>query len=343
MQINPVSHYKILSCYDKITEALSGKMPIPRTLELFISNVCNHKCLGCHSKSLHASKHKFLELKKLRPLIDEAAEMGIKGIEISGGGEPLLHPDVLEIVTYIKRKGLKTGLLTNGSCVTDEGIKVLVDNLLFIRVAFEGSNKNTYKTIHGVDDLDKVIRNVEKIVEVKRKSNSKITIGLKALISQVNYNEIFEIAKRAKLLQVDYVQFKALRRSESGIPEAMFSFVEESLNNAKRFFNDDSFQVLGNIQKTKVHGRCFLNPLHPVVAADGSVYLCAFFQHRMDTHRIGSIYKDSFRDIWISDEHMKAFKNTDPEKCKMFDCPFHTPVEFIKEVIIKGKMHLEFI
>jgi len=343
MQLNPVSHYKILSCYDKITQVLKGEMPIPRTLEFFISNVCNHKCVGCHSKTLHASKHKFLEAKKIKEVIDEAKKLGIKGIELSGGGEPLLHPDILDIITYINEQGLKVGLLTNGSVITDKSVATLIDNLLFIRVAFEGADSESYKLIHGVDHFDTIVKNVGKLVEAKEKKKSKITIGLKALISQLNYNLIFEIAKAARSLDVDYVQFKALRKSEQGIPEGMIGFVEESIKNAGNFFNDGSFQVLGGIQKTQVKGRCFLNPLHPLIGADGNVYLCAFFQHRMDTHKIGNINKNTFEEIWFSDRHIKAFKSTDPEKCKMFDCPFHAPVEFIKEAIIKDNMHLEFI
>ena len=134
-KIDPVHSYKILSCFDKILDIQNGKMPIPRTLEFFISNKCNHSCIGCHSKSLHKSKVEFLDIKKGCEVLDEAKEFGIKGIEISGGGEPLLHPDIVEFVEYANSKGLKSGLLTNGTVFNKDNIESLVKNLLFIRIA----------------------------------------------------------------------------------------------------------------------------------------------------------------------------------------------------------------
>ena len=63
----------------------------------------------------------------------------------------------------------------------------------------------------------------------------------------------------------------------------------------------------------------------------------------MNTHKIGNVFEKSFKEIWFSERHMKAFLNTDPEKCKHFDCPLQPPVPMVLEAIVKGKMHLEFI
>ncbi|MBU1627758.1 radical SAM protein, partial [bacterium] len=178
-KIDPVHSYKILSCFDKVLEIQNGKMPIPRTLEFFISNKCNHSCIGCHSKSLHKDKVEFLDIKKAKEVLDEAKEFGVKGIEISGGGEPLLHPDIIEFVEYTNEKGLKSGLLTNGTVFNKDNIESLVKNLLFIRIAFEAPDKQSYKKIHGVDDFDKLIENIGNLIEVRRKTKSKVTIGTK--------------------------------------------------------------------------------------------------------------------------------------------------------------------
>lgn len=343
MEINPFVSYKILTCYEKIDKILSGEMPVPRTLELFVSDRCNHSCVGCHSKVLHSLPFDFLKLTIIRRLLREVSEMGVKGIEISGGGEPLMHPQITDIVKCARGNNLKVGIFTNGVLLEKKLINQFVSELLFIRIAFNSANADLYKRIHGKDDLGKVLDNIKKLVSEKKSRKSQITIGLKMLVSQFNYSEVINAAKTAKLLGADYIQFKALRKSSLAIPDTMAIFVKESIEEAKRLFCDEKFKILGSVDKTDINRRCFLNPLHPVVDASGNVYLCAFFQHRMDSHCIGNLNQASFKKIWHSKRHRSAFENNDYRNCKHFDCPLQIPVEFVENSIIDDKIHAEFI
>jgi organic radical activating enzyme len=81
---------------------------------------CNMYCLGCYRKEI--AGHKPLE--ELKEDIDFFAEWrNCYNISIAGG-EPLLHPDIVEIVDYINRKGMKPLILSNGKALTRE---LLVD------------------------------------------------------------------------------------------------------------------------------------------------------------------------------------------------------------------------
>jgi len=52
-----------------------------------------------------------------KKIADEAGPHGAY-LRISGGGEPMLHPQAVELFTYAKRVGCKIGLITNGSAFT---------------------------------------------------------------------------------------------------------------------------------------------------------------------------------------------------------------------------------
>ncbi|CAG0931111.1 hypothetical protein TFLX_02000 [Thermoflexales bacterium] len=77
---------------------------------LEVTDICNLQCLGCYRqkisghKTLDEIKHEILFLKKWR---------NVDNISIAGG-EPLMHPEIMDVVAFIKQQGIKPIMLTNG-------------------------------------------------------------------------------------------------------------------------------------------------------------------------------------------------------------------------------------
>ena len=92
------------------------------------TDICNIKCKGCYRlvigeghKPTEKIKEEILFLKKWR---------NCDGISLAGG-EPILHPDILEIVSFIKEHKMKSVILTNGYALNDKILKDLKDAGLF--------------------------------------------------------------------------------------------------------------------------------------------------------------------------------------------------------------------
>ncbi|MFA6001137.1 MAG: radical SAM protein [Thermoleophilia bacterium] len=359
----PIGAMKILSCYREVQQILAGNMPVPRTMEFFLSNVCNHACAGCHSRYMHKDEDQFLDFDILKEVVTDFAELGVEGVELSGGGEPLMYPQIIPAIAYMRAHGLKVGMFTNGTLLTEELSEFLVENVLFLRIAFDAGKAATYKKIHGRDDFGRLTANLEALVRLKAKNGSgkskdadgspsargskearfgTATIGAKYLVSTKNWMELSRAAELAKEIGLDYLQFKALRASKFTPEGETLKQAEEEAEKARQL-SGKNFQVFGSLEKTKVIGRCFLNPIHPVIDAKGDMYLCAFFHHRKDTHKIGNIYKKSFPEIWYSERHFKAFRSTKPKECAVFDCPFHEAAALARSWIVENNKHLEFI
>ena len=160
----PIGAMKILSCYHEVKQILAGKMPVPRTMEFFLSNVCNHACAGCHSRYLHKSGDQFLDFDTLKDVVTDFAERGVEGVELSGGGEPLMYPQIIQAIAFMRGKGLKVGMFSNGTLLTEELAEFMVQNLLFLRNAFDAGTPGTYKKIHGRADYEKLIHNLRAVV-----------------------------------------------------------------------------------------------------------------------------------------------------------------------------------
>jgi radical SAM protein with 4Fe4S-binding SPASM domain len=352
----PIGAMKILSCYKEVQQILAGKMPVPRTMELHVSNVCNHACIGCHSRHQHRGEPQFLDFEKVKEIVSELAELGVEGVEISGGGEPLMYPQIIPAIAYMRSQGLRVGIFSNGTLLNRELSEFLVQNLLFLRIAFDVSSKETYKEIHGRDMFDCLHENLQTIVQVRaelleRSNRGRLgdrghlgvaTLGAKCLVSQKNWRELPEAAAMAREIGLDYLQFKCLRNSRFTLEGEELEAARREAERARQEATDD-FRVFGSLEKTTVIGRCFLNPIHPVIDAAGDMYLCAFYHHREQEHRIGNVYEKSFPEIWYSERHFEAFRSSNPEKCAVFDCPFHEAAILAKAWIVENQKHLEFI
>lgn len=97
----------------------SSKHPI--LVHLIPTRRCNLSCTYCNEYDDHSDPVPTSELFRR---IDRLASMGTSIITISGG-EPLLHPDLDEIICRIRRQRMIAGLLTNGYLLTEERIRSL--------------------------------------------------------------------------------------------------------------------------------------------------------------------------------------------------------------------------
>ena len=130
---------------------------------------CNLSCAYCNEFDKHSAP---VPIHEMLLRIDRLADLGTTAIHLSGG-EPLLHPDLDEIVRRIRERGMLAGLLTNGFLLTRKRIERLNDA--------------------GLDQLQISIDNV-KPDEVSKKSlkvlDRKIRLLAEHAVFDVNINSV---------------------------------------------------------------------------------------------------------------------------------------------------------
>jgi MoaA/NifB/PqqE/SkfB family radical SAM enzyme len=82
---------------------------------------CNLSCTYCNE---YDDVSKPVPLDTMKQRIDHLHRLGTTIVTISGG-EPLLHPELDDLIRYIRRQGIITGMITNGYLLTAERIKRL--------------------------------------------------------------------------------------------------------------------------------------------------------------------------------------------------------------------------
>lgn len=314
---------RILSYYPEIRAIQAGAIPFPRMAILYPVYGCNLDCLGCEYGADNAKGFVMLDSDRFLRLVDELAGVGVEGIEFCGGGEPTLHPAFIEAVEHGAARGVRFGLLTNGTALAEEFRRRALPHFAYVRVTLDAADEETYARVRpakGRNPWKKVLGNIAAMVEERRRRELCLDLSVKFLVSRENRDDLRAAVQLARDLGVDAIQFKALR-----LHPAELSHVEELEVDAELAALRAEFPgvgIVGSVRKLAMTRSCMLTPLQVTVDARGDVYLCCYFRHRAERHAIGNVYDQAFRELWASDRHRAAIAGIDPSECSALDCRF---------------------
>ena len=148
----------------------SGKALNPAQITLEITFHCNQKCLMC-PQAIEIGRKNSRSLKKRRilselntrevfSLVDEANRMKIKEFVITGG-EPFLRGDIIPIINYIKHKGLRCSIISNGSLITrglaKEMVTANLDRITFSLDGLQETHDKIRNTRNAFSNLMKAV------------------------------------------------------------------------------------------------------------------------------------------------------------------------------------------
>ncbi|MBF0482366.1 MAG: radical SAM protein [Desulfovibrionaceae bacterium] len=120
----------------------------PLHLDLEATNRCNLDCVFCDKRpALSGAALGDMDFSLFARILDEAAEHELYGVKFSYRGEPLLHPRLIEMVAYAKRKGaLDVYFNTNAMLLDETAARGMIDaGLDRISISVEGVDPAAYE------------------------------------------------------------------------------------------------------------------------------------------------------------------------------------------------------
>lgn len=324
IDVRQFSADKILKHLDKVHEWFAGKNPSPITVELDMTNICNHKCPECVVNYFRINDKSVLSPELAKKIISQLARNKIRGLIFTGGGEPLCNACTLEMVELSKSKGLDIGFITNGSLLNNRAAKVLLENCTWIRVSLDAGSQGVFALTHGVsgDEFDKVVNNIDALVRMKKKIKSDCTIGLGFLTSEYTKQDMLKAALLAKRLAVDYMQFRPMQVHDGGKFKYHWADVQSEISKCLKY-SGNGFKVLYSQHKYEMshdpkfgrhYKKCYGHQFATVISASGKMYICCHTRG-YDKYCIGDLKKKSFRDIWGSKERADVVNKIDFRDC----------------------------
>ena len=161
---------------------------------------CNWNCKHCYFRRFPEA-HTNIEtsLSSLKEEINAGKNRGCDFVTLCGQGEPLLHSQVEEVISYISEMGMRSSIITNGSAGIDRYRKLYDLGLDHLQVSMHGLGK----TLDKIAERAGAGQRQMKLLEWLNKENHSFRINI--TLQQLNYQEIFNIVEKAIQLSAFHI------------------------------------------------------------------------------------------------------------------------------------------
>jgi len=262
-----------------------------------VTDRCDFRCTYCMSEDMDfLPKKDVLSLEELDRLCNTFIDLGVKKLRITGG-EPLVRKNIMQLFSNLGKKlghGLEELTLTTNGSQLDRYAKDLFDNgVRRINVSLDSLEKNKFKKITRIGDLDKVINGIM----VAKKAGLKIKINTVAL-KEINDNEILNLVNwcgenKFSLTFIEVMPMGAIgeKRADQYMPltevksliQTKYSITEDSLRTggpARYVHCHETDQKIGFITP---HTHNFCEMCNRVrITCTGEMYMCLGQQDKAD-------------------------------------------------------------
>jgi len=199
-----------------------------RRLQVEVTGACNLRCRMClvrYRPRLDRHRASF-PLDRFVALLDELPDL--EQVTLQGLGEPLLHPDLADMIRAAKDRGLTVGFNTNGTLLTGRRIDELLDSGVdWLHVSVDGATARTFEHIRDGAHFDQVVRNLRRLVAARaRRGQTHPAVQLNAVLMRSNQHELLDLVRLAADIGVDRLWLQALSHDFGDTAEDDGAYVE---------------------------------------------------------------------------------------------------------------------
>lgn len=176
-----------------------------RMVGFALTNQCNLHCNMCWQNERHKVIN--LDVDIIQKAVNEISQVGMPPIYL-WGGEPLLHPQIWDIVREIKKKNLFVIINTNGVLIEKYATEIIESNLDMLIVSLDGTEEIHDKIRGKVGTYKRIIKGLEILLNNRKLRKPRIVIN--CVITEMNYQMLEELIDLKERLGIDYLEFQLL-------------------------------------------------------------------------------------------------------------------------------------
>lgn len=167
--------------------------PFPRNMMVELSNACNHACLFCTNPNM-TRKISRIESGLLDRIMGEAREGGVEEIGFYTTGEPFVHKQLSAFTAQASDLGFRyIYISTNGAMASPDRAKAVIDaGMNSIKFSINAGSRDTYQLVHGHDDWDEVMANLQFISDYRKTLDRPLDLYVTFIVTHHTEHEIDE-------------------------------------------------------------------------------------------------------------------------------------------------------
>jgi len=313
-----LDHTKISWYRDRVEAWRRGERIAPVTMDVAWTRQCNAACVFCAATTQASDGGGKITQKIAYEYLEDAAEIGVKGISLISDGESTVVPWYEESIEYAAKLGIKIGIGTNGVRLKRKVLERILPHVSYLRFNFSGGERERYKQIMGLKDrdFDQVIQNVKDAMEIKRANNLSVNVNIQMVLMPDMGDQIMPFAQLGKELRPDYAIIKHTADSKDaglGVDYKKYDALYDTLKEAEQL-SDEGYRVVVKWARLKDEGkrdyqRCYGPQFLLQVSGNGLVAPCGqLFQEKYKKFHVGNICTERFKKIYQSDRYLEVMQ-----------------------------------
>ena len=201
----------------RLFDSITKNEPIgPQKVIISLTDWCNLHCKTCWRLDKEENPNNYREeeltFEEISEILQDCKSLGVKELDLTGGGEAFSHPRILDIIRLAKELGFWVTLTNNGTLLSEEMMRELIalglDDITF---SLDGSTAEVNDPIRGEGVFDKALGTLKKLLELKEELHSEVPVlRIGFVITNKNYQDVPGIVELAGSLGVPALQFSTL-------------------------------------------------------------------------------------------------------------------------------------
>lgn len=296
-----------------------------RELYVEVTNYCLQSCVHCSScAGPHVSET--IPLEDLKRLIDEGIASGLECFTISGG-EPLLYPQLSELMSHIKMNNLKLNLYTCGVMKSSDGMLTYIngetmdvllknrpDKIIF---SLQGGSKEIHERITGISgSFELTIESIRSVI------NRGFDVELHFVPMSINLHDLGNVIAIASSMGISRVSILRLVPQGRVIDDIIISpsdgvKLKEEIDNLRQEYPEVSIRLGAPFSCVNLAGNtCSAAKNKLLISATGEIFPCEAFKSLRGTRP--KFYSAPIADLWQNDtllNQIRALEDSGISKC----------------------------